>query len=66
LRIDTRGKTYVMADLNPSCHSEDYTPEYNYFVTEKITVKNFISNSDEDILLSPNMILFADTEFVIE
>ena len=66
LRIDTRGKTYVMADLNPSCHSEDYTPEYNYFVTERITVKDFISNSDEDILLSPNMILFADTEFVIE
>lgn len=66
LVAETTGSVYVFADLNPDCKSENYVQKYPYVATEKVTVKDFDSNSKDALELSPNKYLFANTEFSVD
>ena len=64
--VDDSKQMYVFADLNPNCTTEDYTPAYPHVVTESVTVSNFRTNGEPALQLSPNRILFRDTEFTVK
>ena len=62
----TSKSVYVFSNLNSECKSESYSPKYNYFTTQKVRVANFETNSKEALEISPNKILFKNTEFTVE
>lgn len=66
LYVDTSAQMYVFADLNPNCVSESYTPAYPHVVTESVTVSDFRTNDGQALQLSPNQILFRNTEFTVK
>lgn len=63
---DTSAQMYVFANLNPNCISEDYVPAYPHVVTESVTVSDFRTNGGHALQLSPNQILFRNTEFTVK
>ena len=66
LEAYTSKNVYVFGNLNSECKTESYLPTYNYFPTQKVGVKNYVTTSKTALDISPNKILFKNTEFTVE